>query len=83
MRQAIMTKYVAPTNTKGARIKAEASAGSLFTNYNEDLSIEENHRKAAYLLAKKFGWERYNSFIGGWMPKEQGCVFVSVEKEKK
>ena len=35
--QAIQTKYIGPTNTKGARIKAFCAAGSITIPYNYEL----------------------------------------------
>ena len=63
--QAIITKYIGPTNTKHSRIKATAAAGSITVEYNHSLDIEGNHVAAAKKLADKFGWS------GKWV---QGCL---------
>lgn len=53
--QAIISKFLCPTDTKGARIKATCERGSLTISYNHDLRIgEENHRACVDLLLKKF-----------------------------
>lgn len=56
MRQAIQTKYIGPTNTKGSRIKATAFGGSVTVSYDDALSQEKNHQAAAIALAEKLGW---------------------------
>ena len=76
--QAIVTKYLAPTNVKGSRIKATAAAGSLTLHLDHSLSIEDNHSKAANLLAHKFGW-RGGWFMGG-MPDGNGYCFVCTDE---
>lgn len=62
--QAIVTKYIGPSNTKGSRIKATAAAGSVTLHIDNALNIEENHAKAAQALANKFKW-RGNYTIQG------------------
>lgn len=54
--QAIRTKYLGPTNTRGARIKATCEAGSLTISYLYHLSTNDMHRKAAFELMEKLGW---------------------------
>lgn len=54
---AITTKYIGPTNTKGARIKATAGAGSITVTYDYDGSAEDAHKIAAYALVKKMEWD--------------------------
>ena len=61
--QAIQTRYLKPTDTKGARIKAWAAAGSVTIGYPHELSGQACHRKAAEALAAKFQWE--NELLGG------------------
>lgn len=61
--QAIQTRYLAPTNSRGSRIKAWASAGSITIAYPHELSGQACHRKAAEALANKFQWE--TNLLGG------------------
>ncbi len=75
--QAIETKYLGPTNTKGGRIKATAWAGSVTMPYDHALNAEDNHRAAALLLQTKFGWQ--GTFAQGGNAKGDGYVFVNVE----
>lgn len=55
-RQAIVTRYHGPTNTKGARISATASAGRVYVPYDHALNADGNHEAAATALCAKFGW---------------------------
>ena len=75
--QAIETKYLGPTNTKGGRIKATAWAGSVTMPYDHALNAEDNHRAAALLLQTKYGWQ--GTFAQGANAKGDGYVFVNVE----
>lgn len=72
--QAIVTKYIGPSNTKGSRIKATAAAGSITVHLDHALNIEQNHAAAAQALANRFGW-RGNWQMGG-MPDDTGYCFV-------
>lgn len=63
MRQAIVTKYIGPTNYRGARIKAMAYAGSITVPYAYELGVQDAHEAAARALADKFGW--VGDMVGG------------------
>lgn len=75
--QAIETKYFGATDTKGSRIKATAAAGSVTIGYDYALSPEKNHKKAAFALLLKMGWN--GKFAQGGNVKGDGYVFVNVE----
>jgi len=77
MRQAIETKYLPWTNTKPMRVKAYCQAGSLTLEWDDGLSANGNHIRAARALADKLGWEE--PFSGGWL-KNSHAVFVFEEK---
>ena len=77
MRQAIETKYLGPTNNRGARVKAMAQAGSVIVPWDHSLNVEDNHTVAAYTLAKKYGW--VCEWEGGANAKGTGNVYVAVE----
>lgn len=79
MRQAILTKYLSPTNTRGARIKAWCEAGSITIPYQYEKNTDESHALAARLLHEKLGWDKYCHLVAGW--NEHTGVFVQVEKE--
>lgn len=74
--QAIVTKYLGPTNTRGSRIKASASAGSKTVEYDCALNPDDNHKVAAETLATSLGWA--GQWFGGGMPQGNGNVFVCV-----
>jgi hypothetical protein len=65
--QAIQTRYLSPTNSRGARIKATAEAGSVTISYPHELSGQACHRAAAEALALKFDWD-YGQLLGGQLP---------------
>jgi len=71
MSQAIVTKFLSPTNTKGTRIKATCAAGSLTLNWEYEESSEENHRLAAQKLRDRLGWS--GSLISGCLPDGNYC----------
>lgn len=57
---AIMTKYLSPTSTKGARIKASNCDGKTITVPLEyGCSLSEAHLGAAYALCAKMNWLGY------------------------
>lgn len=75
--QAIETKYLGPTNTRGARIKAWCEAGSVVIpfSYSGPTQVEP-HREAVEALARKLGW------AGKWVlggVKGGGYVAVCVK----
>lgn len=75
--QAIETKYLAPTNTKGARVKASAYGANITIPYDYALSTERAHAAAALDLIAKMGWT--GTFAQGGNAKGNGYVFVNVE----
>lgn len=57
-RQAIETRYLAPTNHRGARVVANTPSGMRFTHHwNHSLGIEANHYEAAKGLQDMVQWE--------------------------
>ena len=74
--QSISTKYLSPTNTKGARIKATTSEGkSLTACFDYGVNEEKRHMDAAKLLCEKLGWT--GTMQGG--STATGKVFVFVD----
>ncbi len=74
MRQAIITKFLGPTNTRGSRIKATAEAGTITVPWDYALNVTDNHRAAAAALIRKMGWGGF-WYAGG---VERGYVFVNA-----
>jgi len=62
--QAIITKFISPTNHRGARIKATASAGSVTVPYDHAQDHDEPFRIAARAFCDKFNWE-FDHVSGG------------------
>jgi len=77
--QAIETKYLGATDTKGSRIVAVTGSGNhrLTIPYPHELSGEACHRAAAMALADKLGWLDGRHLISGETRK--GYCFVLVD----
>ena len=75
--QAIITKYLGPTNIRGSRIKASCDRGSITIPYPH-IGIEENHVAAAQALVDKFVREdaaQYGEHENPWSrPRACGSI---------
>ena len=78
MYQAISTKYLGPTNSRGARVKAQADAGQITISWDHRVGIEKNHCRAAKAFAEKMQWggRWYGGYVAGG-----GYVFVSTRDQ--
>ena len=77
--RAIQTKYLGPSNFRGARIKAfDCDGNSVTIPYPYELSGEDVHRKAAEALRDKMRWS--GELIGGSI--KSGYVFVFADGRK-
>lgn len=76
-RQAITTRFIGPTNYRGARVKAQAAVGSITVSWDHALNATDNHKAAAKALADKYGW--HGTWFSGGMPDERGDVFVLAD----
>lgn len=74
MQQAIVTKYLSPTNTRGARIRASCQAGSIIIPFDFSLDLNACHLKAVHALLDKLGWKP-KAISMGWLPSNN-AVFV-------
>jgi hypothetical protein len=75
--KAITTKYIGPTNYKGARIKATAEGGLQVTvPYDYAGSTESRHHEAAVALCNKMKWSGCERLIGGGTEKGYVWVFL-------
>jgi hypothetical protein len=73
MYQAIETKYLAPTNHRGARIAAVTGGDRrVVIPYDHALNVEQNHAAAAFWAATSMGWG--GSWSGG--STRDGFCFV-------
>jgi hypothetical protein len=79
---AIVTRYIGPSNRRGSRITARSAAGHLTVEYDDAFNSEENHRLAARALKVKLRWtERVHGELrGGVMPNgDYSWVMVANE----
>lgn len=63
--QAIQTRFLGPTNTRGARIKAWCDAGSHTQSWEYGGDGPTNHLAAARNLQSKLGWSEWGMVSGG------------------
>jgi len=74
--QAIITRFLAPTNFRGARIKAIAEAGYAILSWDHAFSPEVNHCNAAKELCARFGWN--GTYYSGGIHGTGDMVWVCV-----
>ena len=55
--QAIQTKFIPCTNFRPSRVSARCAGGSIMLSWDDNLSIEDNHRNAAKALCAKLKWD--------------------------
>ena len=76
--QAIVTKFIGPTNHKGARIKASAQANSVTVSYEYGADGQDGaHDLAAKALIREMGW--FGTWIRGATPDGCGNVYVCLK----
>jgi hypothetical protein len=75
-RQAIQTKFLGPTNSRGSRVKAFAAAGSVTISWDHRLNPEQNHRAAAEMFANRMNWT--GKWFAGTLPSGD-MVFINAE----
>lgn len=63
MSQAILVKYLGPTNSRGGRFKATCWSGSKTIPYDAGLNHEGNADAACLALLTKLGWR--NTYVVG------------------
>lgn len=73
--QAVETKFLGPTDFRGARVKASAEAGTVTVSWDYALDVDENHDAAARALIVKMGWED-RTWVRGTPPYGRGNVYV-------
>ena len=70
--QAILTKYLPPSNSgaRGSRIKATCDAGSITIPWDYAVNEVENHGLACVALLTKLGWgmDTHGYFFPGCLP---------------
>ena len=79
MLQAIVTKYLGPTNTRGARIKATCAWGSITRAYDYELDFDAQHHAAAIDLCNKLGWT-FARLHSGILPNGDGVHVLEPQR---
>lgn len=79
MRQAIITKYSGPSSRHGARVWARCSTKTVSVDWDNALSREDNHDRAAVKLVKAMEWN-FVMLLSGSMPDSSGYAYVLVPK---
>ena len=74
--QAIETKYLGPTDRRGARVKATCEARSVTRNWDHSLNVEQNHRAAAEHLQNLMDWS--GRLVQGGNASGTGYCFVQL-----
>jgi len=79
--QAIQTKYIAPTNSRGSRIKAWCATGSKTISYPYSLNIDQAHYAAAQQLLVQLDWvgPHYGVLEQGCLPNGDYCHVLVKE----
>lgn len=81
--QAIVTRYYPPTNTKGPRVRAYCSAGTLSILWHPDMEIVDNHARAARVLFRRLNWHETSKILGGGdLPNGNGMAWVLEAKAR-
>jgi hypothetical protein len=75
--QAIITKYLGPTNSRGSRIKAIGNTGFAYWDWNHALNPDENHENAAnaFIAKHKLNWKIHSK---GSMPMNTPYAYAFV-----
>lgn len=76
--QAITTKFLGATDSKGSRVKATTEAGSITIPYPHELSGQDVHAAAAMALVRKLGWTPENGYHKSWICGGASFGFVFV-----
>lgn len=76
-RAIIRTKFIGPTNYRGARIKATCQCGSVTIPYPYHESVPNSHWLAAQELIKKFGLKWGEKFTVG--SDNDGYYFIPCD----
>lgn len=91
-RQAIVTRYICPTNTRGARIRATCDRASITISMPMEHSGADAHAVAVRALLDKFhkedasdgdfrfrSWPAFDRWVCGGMPQASKDAYVWVQ----
>jgi len=85
--QAIQTRYIGPSNTRGSRIRAWCAAGATVVPFPYDAdSQQQAHRMAHDALHRgKLGWsgDHYGELLGGCLPGGDYCFVLGNQWAKE
>lgn len=75
--QALSTRYLGPTDHRGARVKVSAERGSVVVPWDDALDTAANHCRAALRALER--WEWSGRWVGGSSTSNpRGFIFVCV-----
>lgn len=77
--KAIKTKFLGPTNHRGARVVAtDTDTNKITIDWDHELDAEENHREAARALIAEMNW------FGAWVSGSllDGYVHVCLKRSQ-
>ena len=78
--KAIRTRFIGPSNVKGARVKADDGDGNTVTlSYDYALGADKTHKLACDALCAKMQWR--GELQGGSFMGDMFWVFVQAAKE--
>lgn len=80
--QAIHTRYLGPTNHRGARIIASCDARRAIVPWDYSLNVSDNHQVAARSLAHDLGWLDGFRIESGSLPGSLGYAHVLVAEPR-
>jgi hypothetical protein len=73
--KAIQTKFINPTDFKGARVKAWVKGNAATVPWDHGLEVVDNHAAAARAIAASLSWS--GRLVGGTLPDgSMAWVFV-------
>ena len=86
-RQAIVTRYLGPTNTRPSRIRASCDRGSITITFPQGDGLADAHAVAVRALLAKFAredgttrsWPAFERWVCGGMPQASKDAYVWVQ----
>jgi len=64
--QAIETKFLGPTNTRGSRVKATCWLKSITIEWDHSYNVEDNHKRAIDTLVMSLNYDRKDEGGMAW-----------------
>lgn len=82
MAQAVITKYIGPTDKRGSRVSVKSWMGSKLVPWDNSIGSEENHALAVGVHLMELNKKRegddleFRIVSGGGMPDSSGYAFI-------